>query len=164
MNEGVLIEIIHGGDDAIFEFLFGRDADVAQDGVGEFGEETLDQVEPRAVFGREDEFETVRGLPRDPGFRLFGDMRRVIGEDHIDRRMGRIGGVEQRGEFDEFATTMLVLDQGVHLAREEVDAGQQTDRAVALVLAPAREGRMHSGFGRQVRGGGRDDLDAGLSS
>ena len=62
MNDGLLIEVIHGGHDAIFEFLFGCDADVAQDGAGELGEEALDQVEPRAVFGREGEFEAVRGL------------------------------------------------------------------------------------------------------
>jgi hypothetical protein len=37
---------IHGGHDAILEFVFRRDADVAQDGTGMFGKETLDQVEP----------------------------------------------------------------------------------------------------------------------
>jgi hypothetical protein len=30
----------------------------------------------------------VRGLPRDPGFRLSGDVRGVIVEDHLDRGVG----------------------------------------------------------------------------
>src|SRR5271165_87572 len=40
--------------------------------------------------------------------------------------------------------------------------GQQADRAVALVLVVAREGRMSAGLGRQVRGGRGDCLNAGL--
>ena len=38
----------------------------------------------------------------------------------------------------------------------------QADRAVALVLVVAREGRMSAGLGRQVRGGRGDCLNAGL--
>ena len=40
------VEMIHGGHDAVLEFLFGCDADVAQHGAGELGKETLDEVEP----------------------------------------------------------------------------------------------------------------------
>ena len=48
--------------------------------------------------------------------------------------MGRIGGVEKLEEFDEFAAAVAVLDEGVDLAGEQIDAGQQADRAMALVL------------------------------
>ena len=48
MNDGLSIEEVHCGHDAILEFLFGCDADVAQHGAGELGKETLDEVEPRA--------------------------------------------------------------------------------------------------------------------
>ena len=34
VNDGLLIEIVHGSHDPILEFLFGRDADVAEDGAG----------------------------------------------------------------------------------------------------------------------------------
>ena len=51
MDDGVSIEVIHGGDDAVLEFLFGRDADMAQDRSGELGEEAFDEIEPRAVLG-----------------------------------------------------------------------------------------------------------------
>jgi hypothetical protein len=33
----ILVEVVHGGHDAILEFLFGGDADVAEDGAGELG-------------------------------------------------------------------------------------------------------------------------------
>ena len=76
----------------------------------------------------------------------------MIVENQLDRRMGRIGGIDELEEFDEFAAAVAVLDEGVNLPGEQIDAGQQTDRAVALVLVIAREGRMPAGFGRQVRG------------
>ena len=46
MDDRFLIEEIHGGHDAILEFLFGCDADVAQDGASELGKEAFDEVEP----------------------------------------------------------------------------------------------------------------------
>ena len=49
MDDGMLVDVIRGSHDAIFEFLFGCDADVPQDGAGKFREEAVDQVQPRAV-------------------------------------------------------------------------------------------------------------------
>src|ERR1700734_526326 len=89
----------------------------------------------------------------------------MIVEDQLDRRMGRIGGVEELEEFEEFeefAASMAVLDESVDLAGDEIDAGQQADRAVTLVLVAAREGRLSAERGRQVRGGRGDGLNAGL--
>ena len=101
-------------------------------------------------------------LLRDPGSGLFGDVRGMIVEDQLDRRVGRIGGIEELEEFDEFAAAMTVPDQGVNLAAEKVDAGQQAHRAVAFIFELACEGGMHAGLGRQIRSGGCDRLDARL--
>ena len=46
------IKFIHGSHDAVLEFLFGCDADVAQHRAGELGEEALDEIEPGAMLGR----------------------------------------------------------------------------------------------------------------
>ena len=46
------------------------------------------------------------------------DVRGMIVEDQLDRRMGRIGSVEKLEEFDEFAAAVAVLDEGVDLAGE----------------------------------------------
>ena len=162
VNDGLLIEIVHGSHDPILEFLFGRDADVAEDGAGKFREEALDEVEPGAVLGSEGEFKAVRGLIGEPGFGLFGDVRGMIVEDQLDRCVGRIGGVEKLEEFDEFAAAMAILDQRMDLAGDEVDAGQQADRAVTFIFMLTCEGRMHAGLGRQVGGGRCDGLYAGL--
>ena len=49
------------------------------------------------------------------------------------------------------------------LPGDEVDAGQQTDRAaVTFIFMLTCEGRMHAGLGRQVGGGRCDGLYAGL--
>ena len=162
MDDGLLIEEIHGGHDAILEFLFRRDANVAQDGAGELGEEALDEIEPGAVGGREGEFEAVRRLACKPGSGFLGNVCGMIVEDQLDRGIGRIGGVEKLEKFDEFATAMAIPDQRMDLATDKIDTGQQADRAVALVFILPREARMQTGDGRQVGGGGRNRLDAGL--
>src|SRR5215468_8332457 len=54
---------------------------------------------------------------------------------------GRIGDIEELEEFDEFAAAMTVPDQGMNLAAEKVDAGQQAHRAVAFIFKQI--GRAH---------------------
>ena len=83
VNDGIAVEIIHGGQEAILEFLLGCDADVAQDGAGEFGKEALDEIEPRAVLRSESKFEAVCGLAGEPGCGRFRDMSRMIVEDQL---------------------------------------------------------------------------------
>src|SRR5271155_6006790 len=89
-------------------------------------------------------------------------MRGMIVEDQLDRRASWIGGIEKLEEFDEFAAAMAILDKRMDLAGDEVDAGQQADRAIALIFMLACEGRVDAGLGRQIRGGRRDRLDARL--
>ena len=109
---------------------------MAQDRAGELGEEALDEVEPGAVFGREGECEAARRLSSEPGLSFSGDMRRVVVHDHLDRRAGWVSGIEKLEEFDELAAAVAVLDQGVDLAGEQIDSGQQAKRAVALSRDP----------------------------
>ena len=51
MNDGLLIEVIHGGHDAVLEFLFGCDADVAQDRAGELGEKPSMRLSQEPCLG-----------------------------------------------------------------------------------------------------------------
>ena len=62
MNNRIAVEIIHCGHEAILELLLGSDADVAQDGTGEFGKESLYEIKPGAVLGSESEFEAMHRL------------------------------------------------------------------------------------------------------
>src|SRR5262249_11427734 len=55
-----------------------------------------------------------------------------------------------------------VDDQGMNLAADKVDAGQQAHRAVAFIFKLTCEGGVHAGLGRQIRSGGCDRLDARL--
>ncbi len=94
MDDGILVEVVHGSHDALLEFLFGGDTDVAQDGAGKLGKKALNEVEPGAVFGRESEFEAAGGPIGEPSSGLLGDVGGMIVEDQLDGRMGRIGGIE----------------------------------------------------------------------
>jgi hypothetical protein len=51
VNDGIAVEMIYRGHEAILEFLLGRYAEVAQDGAGEFGKEALDEIEPEPCLG-----------------------------------------------------------------------------------------------------------------
>ncbi len=42
MDDGVSVELIHGGHDAFLELLFGCDADMTQHRAGELGEDDYD--------------------------------------------------------------------------------------------------------------------------
>ena len=51
----------------------------------------------------------------------------MIIEDQLDRRIDRIGGVEKLEKFDEFATAVAILDEGVNLAgRRSIPASKLT--------------------------------------
>jgi len=91
---------------------------VAQDRAGELGEEALDEIEPGAMFGREGELEAARRLSGEPSLGFSGDMRRMVVEDQLDRRTGRVSGIEQLEEFDELAAAVTLLDQGMDLPGE----------------------------------------------
>ena len=93
MDDWASINVIDGSHDAVLEFLFGSHADVAQNGAGELGEETLDQIEPGAVLGRKGELEAALGLGGEPCFRLLGDVRGMVVEDQLDGGICRIGGI-----------------------------------------------------------------------
>jgi hypothetical protein len=59
-----------------------------------------------------------RGRSGEPGFGFLGDVRGVIVENQLYRRMGRIGGVEKLEEFDVLAGTLLAESQrGEEVAR-----------------------------------------------
>lgn len=71
MNDGIRVEVVDGGHEALLEFLLGGDADVAQDGAGEFGKKSLYEIQPGAVLGSESEFEAMHRLIGKPGFGLL---------------------------------------------------------------------------------------------
>jgi hypothetical protein len=105
----VAIDVLDAEHDAFLELLLGRHPDVAQDRAGELGEEALDEVEPGAVLGREGEREATRRLSGEPCLGFSGDMRRVVVQDQLDRRTGRVSGIKKLEEFDKLAAAMAVL-------------------------------------------------------
>src|SRR5207237_4185786 len=104
-----------------------------------------------AVLGGEHELKASLGSRRKPRLGLLRNVHGVIVENDLDRGRGGVGGLQHREEFDEFATAVAVLDQRVHLAGQQVDAGHQRQRSLALVLVIATDRRM--GGRHRAKGG-----------
>src|SRR5258708_29095044 len=82
------------------------------------------------------------------------DTRYVCGmivEDQPDRGAGRVGGVEKLEEFDELAAAVAVSDEAMDLSGEQIDPGQQAERAVALILIVARACRVRPRHSPHIR-------------
>ena len=101
MNDGMAIDVLDAGHDALLELQLRCDADMTQDGAGKLGEEALDEVEPGAMLGREGELEAAAGSSCDPSFGLSGDVRRMIVKNQLDRSTGRVGSIEKLEELDD---------------------------------------------------------------
>ena len=110
----------------------------AQDRPREFGEEALDEIEPRTMLGREGKLEASRRSSVEPGCCFSRYVRGMIIEDQLDRGAGRISGVETLEEFDELPAAVAVFDERMNLAGKQVDSGQQAQRAMTFVLVAQR--------------------------
>ena len=152
MDDRITIEIVEVGEDSHFEFGLGRDTDVSEHGARHLGEEAFDEIEPRTVFRREHEAETPLPLGGDPGLGLFGYMCGVIVEDQLDCGIRRIGGIKPLEEANELTRPMAILDASMHFACEQIDPGEQAQRAVALVFVVASEARVRPRMRRKVGG------------
>src|SRR6478609_7654346 len=135
---------------------------MTQDGAGKLGEEALDEVEPGAVLGRERKVEAACRSCVEPGSGFPRDVCGMIVEDQLDRGAGRIGGIEKLEEFDELAAAVAISDERVDLAGEQINPGQQAERAMAFVLMIPREARMAAWHWRQIRCRRGDGLDSRL--
>ena len=86
----------------------------------------------------------------------------MIVKDQLYGCLRRVGSVEKFEKFDELSTSVAILNKRVNLARYEVNAGQQTDRAMALILVLTCEGWRYPRFWRQVWSGCCSSLDPRL--
>lgn len=118
---------------------------MAQDRLGEFGEEALNEIEPRTMLGREGKLEASRRSSVEPGSCFSRYVRRMIIEDQLDRGTGRISGVETLEEFDELPAAVAVSDERMDLPGKQVDSGQQAQRAMTFVLIIPRKGGVDAG-------------------
>src|SRR5206468_1377013 len=114
VDNGIPIDVLDTSHDALLEFVLGCHPDVAQDRSGELGEESLDEIEPGAVLGREGELEAAGRSSGEPSSGFSRDVRGMIVEDQLDRGAGRIGCIEQLEEFDELPAAVAISDQGMN--------------------------------------------------
>ena len=147
MDDGFVVEVFEVGQDSLFQFGLGCHPDMTEQRPRHLGEEAFDKIEPRAMLRREHKAEATLWLGRQPSLRLLRNVRGMIVEDQFDGGLSGIGGVEPLEEADELARAMTILDTGMHLARQQVDPGEQTECAMALVFMVTGEALMRPGFG-----------------
>ena len=85
MHDGLLVDVLYGGQDTLHKLLFGSDSDMSEHGARQLGEEALDEIEPGTMLGGERKFEAALGLGSEPGFGFLRSVGGMIVEDNLDR-------------------------------------------------------------------------------
>jgi len=134
MNGRVTVDIVNDGRFMLFQFVLGCDPDVAEHGTGEPGEETLDEIGPGAVLGREHECEATVTRSGESGLGLSGDVGGMSAAEEPD-----CGGIELSAKHHELARATAFLDTGMNRAGLKIDAGRWAPRAVSDIFMLAHE-------------------------
>ena len=103
---------------------------------GELGEEALDGVQPGAR--RRYEVEGPAGMARQPLPDLGMLVRGIVVEDHVNDFASRHLGLDGIEKANEFLMPMALHTATDHRAIENVEGGEQSRRAVALVIVRER--------------------------
>ena len=141
------LEIDHTSEDTALEAL-----------LGEFGEEPLDCVEPRARGGREVEGEAR--VPVEPLTHLRMLVDGVVVEDHVHKLSGRHLSLNSIQEANELLVTMALHTSANDLSFEHVESSEQRRCSVALVVMGHRAGAAF--LHRQAGLGAVEGLDLRL--
>ena len=122
---------------------------MAQDRPREFGEEALDEIEPRTMLGREGKLEASRRSSVEPGSCFSRYVRGMIIEDQLDRGAGRIGGIEKLGAEGDSNLGDLIEDQNTILPIDTVNQSnlRDTTTRVLALLTPREERIVRMRFG-----------------
>jgi hypothetical protein len=78
VDDWLAIDVADEGHQALPEFVFGGDADVAQHRTRQLGEEALDEIEPRTMRRCEREGKAADGLRGEPARSLARDMGGMV--------------------------------------------------------------------------------------
>ena len=122
MDRGRCVDFRDPKENARFEFRFGFDPDLPQEGMRHLPKEGLDQIKPGTVLGRVNVGETIRSSSQ-VCTRLFGDVRRMIVQNNPNRRFGGIVGVHVFEQGNELPAAMSLLDSGHDVAIVQIQGG-----------------------------------------
>ena len=115
------LQLDDGVEDAAFQASF-----------GELGEEALDGVEPGTGRGHEVKGEAL--MPGEPGADLGVLVSSVIVEDHVDRLIGRDGGLYGVEEADELLMAVTLHVAAKDSSVEDIQRGEQCRGAEPALL------------------------------
>ena len=97
------VHFVDSFEDSLAQLVQRGDADVAQEASRHLGERGLNEVEPRAMFGRVDVLEAA-GPTGQVSHRLFGDVCAVVVEHHTDYSLAGIVLVEPAQQCSPLST------------------------------------------------------------
>ena len=164
MDDGMAIDVVDAGDDALLEFVLSMPLGYGAGREQANFEEALDQVRPGAVLGREGEVEAAWRPGVEPGSGFPRNVCGMVVEDQLDRGAGRIpGGIEKLEEsMNSPAAVARSLTSAWTLPVEQIDPGQQAERAMAFVLMIRAKLACAAWHWRQIRCRRGDGLDSRL--
>src|SRR5437867_7463496 len=123
MHHGSSIDLRDPAQNSFFEFGFGFDPDLPQEGMRHLAKERFHQIEPGAVLGRVNITKAV-GSGCQVGTRLLGDVSRMIIQNNPDRHPGRIIGVQVFEQRDELPAAMSLLYPRYHVPVLQIQRSQ----------------------------------------
>jgi hypothetical protein len=85
MDDGLLVDVLDGGQDTLRELVFGSNSDVPEHGARQLGEKAFDQIEPGAMLRGEGKFEAALWLDNEPDFGFLRSVGGTVVEDNLDR-------------------------------------------------------------------------------
>ncbi len=119
---------------ACFQFVGAVESASADHSSGNQSKETFHLIQPGTAGWREMEVESPPLLRLQPALHLGALMGAVVVHDQMDFLIGREVLFQVIEEFDELPAAMPILAGADHLAIQYVESGEQSRRAMALVV------------------------------
>ena len=126
-------------EDAVAEFLPRVDPNMSQKRARHLAEERLREVEPRTVGGSEHILETVRSGGQI-GLSFFRQVRRMIVEDKPQSTILGVVSIQVAEQGNKLPAAMAALDPTGHVARMQIQSGQNGAGPQAFVFMIAGDG------------------------
>jgi hypothetical protein len=107
-------------------------AAAANAALGDFGEQSLDEIQPTAAGGRK--VHVITRMAAEPTAYPLHFVRAVIVHHEVDFDVGRNGGVDFGHELQEVLMSMPLMTLRNRIAGGDVQRGEQRRYAVAFIV------------------------------
>ena len=146
-----LVDFVNVLEDSFFEFRFCFDSEGSQKRPGGLAKKRFNDIEPRPMGWSKDELEAVWN-GSEISFCFFGDVRRMIIENHSNLDIRGIDVIKSLKKIGELCASMPVLNISMDVTRKKINGGQKGNDAMSFIFIVPSDGRMLSRNWGKVRG------------